>query len=363
MREGGECGFSYMPDKPDDTRKKNLNRLQKLTVDNSQVKFLQPMDVTNDEHIGSVMNRCCDEFGKIDFLLHSIAFALPTDLKGDTIATSREGFKLAMEISVYSLIALANAAQEVLNDNASILSTLTYFGGEKTVPGYNVMGICKAALDSTVKYLAHDLGPRGIRVNALSAGPLQTISGRGAGVDQMLKFYAGMAPLGRNITHEETGDTGSFLLSSQSSGITGEILHLDAGYNSMGSPRAFARPIQRQIAILAASQPAITTLAPRANSFWIAVGKFEVGVVNFANADRYGLGLRTSLPDAWLLFPLTWANGPRFAQRQLTVRVPSPRSACVRTRIRPPTPRGTEHGSSLHRGHCAPRLFFCLPVF
>jgi len=235
MNEGGECGFTYMPDKADDARQKNLGRVTKLTDGNAQVKFLQPMDVTKDEQIEAVMDRCQNDLGKIDFLLHSIAFALPDDLKGDTIATSREGFKLAMEISAFSLIALANAAQGVLNDNASIL-TLTYFGGEKAVPGYNVMGVCKAALDSIVKYLAYDLGPRGIRVNALSAGPLQTISGRGAGVEKMLGLYEGMAPLGRNITHDEAGNSGSFLLSEMSSGITGEILHLDGGYNAMGSP-------------------------------------------------------------------------------------------------------------------------------
>jgi len=235
MSEGGECGFSYMPDKSSDARQKNLGRLKKLTDGNPAVKFLQPMDVTNDEHITAVMDCCDKDLGKIDFLLHSIAFALPDDLKGDTIATSRAGFKLAMEISVHSLIALANAAQGVLNDDASIL-TLTYFGGEKVVPGYNVMGICKSALDCTVKYLAYDLGPRGIRVNALSAGPLQTISGRGAGVEEMLGLYEGMAPLGRNITHDEAGNSGSFLLSPMSSGITGEILHLDGGYNAMGSP-------------------------------------------------------------------------------------------------------------------------------
>ena len=133
MNEGGECGFSYMPDKPDDARKKNLGRITKLTDGNPAVKFLQPMDVTNDEHIGAVMDCCRNDLGKIDFLLHSIAFALPDDLKGDTIATSRAGFKLAMEISVHSLIALANAAQDVLNDHASIL-TLTYFGGGKGRP-------------------------------------------------------------------------------------------------------------------------------------------------------------------------------------------------------------------------------------
>jgi len=140
-----------------------------------------------------------------------------------------------MEISAYSLIALAREARPVLNDGASIL-TLTYFGGERAVPGYNVMGICKAALDSVVKYLAFDLGPRGIRVNALSPGPLQTVSGRGAGVDEMLGLYEAVAPLGRNVTHEEAGNCGAFLLSDRSSGITGEILHLDGGYNMMGSP-------------------------------------------------------------------------------------------------------------------------------
>lgn len=235
LQEGGQCGFTYMPDKADDARQKNLNRVQKLTDGNSSVKFLQPMDVTNDEHIAAVMDRSKQELGKLDFLLHSIAYANPEDLKGDTVATSREGFKMAMEISAFSLIALVNGAKDILNENASVL-TLTYFGGEKAVPGYNVMGVCKAALDSVVKYLAYDMGPRGIRVNALSAGPLQTISGRGAGVDQMLGLYEGVAPLGRNITHDETGKSGVFLLSDMSSGITGEILHLDGGYNIMGSP-------------------------------------------------------------------------------------------------------------------------------
>jgi enoyl-[acyl-carrier protein] reductase I len=235
MSEGGRCGFSYMPDKPDDERQKNLGRITKLIEGNPQAAFVQPMDVTNDEQIGRLMNVAREKLGRLDFLLHSIAFALPEDLKRETIQTSRAGFKLAMEISAYSLIALSNAAREIFNDGASIL-TLTYFGGERAVPGYNVMGICKAALDSTVKYLAYDLGPRGIRVNALSPGPLQTISGRGAGVDEMLGLYEAMAPLGRNVTHEEAGKCGAFLLSDFSSGITGEILHLDGGYNTLGSP-------------------------------------------------------------------------------------------------------------------------------
>lgn len=235
MEEGGECGFSYMPDKPDDTRKKNLKRLLKLTDGNPNAKFLHPMDITKDDQIASVINRCREELGQIDFLLHSIAYCPPEDLKGETIYTSRNGFMTAIEISAYSFLALTNAAQDLLVEGSSVL-TLTYFGGEKTVPGYNIMGVCKAALDSIVGYLAFDLGYRGVRVNALSAGPLQTISGRGAGSDAMLQLYEGMAPLGRNITHSEAGQCGMFLLSEMSSGMSGEIMHVDAGYHSMGSP-------------------------------------------------------------------------------------------------------------------------------
>ena len=235
MQNGGTCGFTYMPDKPDDERKKNLNRIQKLTEGLDNVAFLQPMDATKDDQIATAMDVCKDKLGHLDFLLHSIAYAPPEDLKGDTIDTSREGFKMAMEISAYSLLAISKAARPLLKEGSSVL-TLTYYGGEKTVPGYNIMGVCKAALDSIVKYLAFDLGAEGVRVNALSAGPLQTVSGRGAGVDEMLSLYEGMAPLGRNVTHEEAGKSGAFLLSDMSSGISSEILHLDGGYNAMGSP-------------------------------------------------------------------------------------------------------------------------------
>lgn len=236
MAEGGVCGFTHLPDRPDDERQRNRRRVSLLTDQHPQsARFLVPLDVGKDEDIAAVMKRAGDEFGKIDFLLHSIAFASLDDLKRDTIETSRDGFKMAMEISAYSLIAVANAARSILAPRASIL-TMTYFGGEKAVPGYNVMGICKAALDSIVKYLAFDLGPQGIRVNALSAGPVRTLAGRGAGVEDMLELYEKMAPLGRNVTHEECGRTGSFLLSEMSDGITGEILHVDCGYNIMGSP-------------------------------------------------------------------------------------------------------------------------------
>lgn len=236
MRQGGECGFTHLPDKPDDDKQKNQRRVAKCLEDGKhEAKFLVPLNVQSDENIAAVMQRAKEEFGKIDFLLHSIAYADLNDLKRDTIATSREGFKMAMDISAYSLIAVCNAAKDILSERSSVL-TMTYFGGEKCVPGYNVMGICKAALDATMRYMAFDLGPRGVRVNALSAGPLKTLAGMGAGVNDMLPLYAAMAPLGRNITHDEAGRVGAFLLSDMSDGITAEIMHLDGGYNAMGSP-------------------------------------------------------------------------------------------------------------------------------
>ncbi len=235
MDGGGLCGFTHLPDPPDDARQKNRRRVSQLTDPRDEAKFLVPMNVTSDEDIAALVSRTAEEFGKIDFLLHSVAYALIDDLKRDTIETSRDGFRLAMEISAYSLLAVANAAKDIMSERSAILA-MTYFGGEKAVPGYNIMGVCKAALDSCVKYAAFDLGPRGIRVNALSAGPIRTLAGRGAGVEEMLPLYEQMAPLGRNVTHDEVGRTGAFLLSDMSDGITGEILHVDAGYNIMGTP-------------------------------------------------------------------------------------------------------------------------------
>lgn len=236
MNEGGVCGFTHLPDRPDDEKKKNRLRVSKCTDKyGEKAKFLIPLDVQKDDQIEAAMKTTAEQFGKIDFLVHAVAYAKLDDLSKDTIETSRDGFALAMDISAYSLIAVSKYAREVLNDGASIV-TLTYFGGEKAVPGYNVMGVCKAALDSIVKYLAFDLGPRGIRVNAVSAGPVRTLAGSAAGVDEMQTLYKLMAPLGRNITQEEVGKTGAFLLSDLSGGITGEILHLDGGYNVMGSP-------------------------------------------------------------------------------------------------------------------------------
>lgn len=248
MQQGGLCGFTHLPDKPEDDKKKNHRRVSKCIEQYpNHAKFLVPLNVQDDANIDAVMQKAKEEFGTIDFLLHSIAFATLDDLNRDTIETSREGFKLAMDISAYSLIACCRAAKDILKPavlnekrdvvehGASVL-TMTYYGGERPVPGYNVMGICKAALDSAMKYMAFDLGAKGVRVNALSAGPLKTLAGTAAGVNEMLYLYEAMAPIQRNISHIEVGKTGAFLLSEYSDGITGEIMHVDGGYNMMGSP-------------------------------------------------------------------------------------------------------------------------------
>ena len=236
MNEGGTCGFSHLPDRPDDERKRNRRRVEKcLEGYSDKVSFLMPLDVQHDDQIAAFMEKARVELGTIDFLLHSIAFADRNDLQGETIDTSRSGFHLAMDISVYSFLAATAGAKELLAEGASVCC-MTYLGGERCVPGYNVMGICKAALDATTRYLAYDLGPKNVRVNAISAGPLKTLAGSAAGVGDMLKLYQRMAPLQRNITLDEVGQVGAFLLSDRASGITGDIIHVDAGYHMMGSP-------------------------------------------------------------------------------------------------------------------------------
>lgn len=245
MDEGGFCGFTHLPDRPDDSKQKNRRRVALCLEGYPQARFLVPLNVQSDEDIARVMDVAQAEFGQLDFLLHSIAYADRDDLSGPTVETSREGFKLAMDISAYSLIAVAKAARPILSPRSAI-AAMSYFGGEKCVPGYNVMGICKAALEAVVRYLAFDLGPLGVRVNALSAGPLKTLAGSAAGVNEMLRLYEHMAPLGRNITHEEVGRTGAFLLSDMSDGITGEILHVDGGYNIMGSPGRLIDHLRRE---------------------------------------------------------------------------------------------------------------------
>lgn len=191
-------------------------------------------DVSKDEEVERVFRQLQERYGKLHVLVHSIGFAPPAELKGDFVATSREGFRIAHDVSVYSLIALARGAAPLMTDGGSII-TLTYYGAEKVVPHYNVMGVAKAALECTVRYLAFDLGKNNIRVNAISAGPIKTLAARGiSDFTDMLKTHADRAPLKRNVDANEVGATGVFLASDASSGVTGETLYVDCGYNIMG---------------------------------------------------------------------------------------------------------------------------------
>jgi enoyl-[acyl-carrier protein] reductase I len=191
-------------------------------------------DVGKDEEIDRVFADLKQRYGKIHILVHSIGFAPQSELKNDFVQTTREGFRIAHDVSVYSLIALARSAAPLMEDGGSII-TLTYYGSEKVVPHYNVMGVAKAALECTVRYLAHDLGRKKIRVNAISAGPIKTLAARGIGdFSEMLKSHAERSPLQRNVDVNEVGSTGVFLASDASSGITGEVMHVDCGYNIMG---------------------------------------------------------------------------------------------------------------------------------
>ena len=191
-------------------------------------------DVSRDEEIDRVFQQFEERYGKLYALVHSIGFAPVAELKGDFVSTSREGFRIAHDVSVYSLIALARRAARLMQDGGSII-TLTYYGAEKVVPHYNVMGVAKAALECTVRYLAFDLGKQKIRVNAISAGPIKTLAARGIGdFTDMLKSHAERAPLQRNVDANEVGATGVFLASDAGSGITGETIYVDCGYNIMG---------------------------------------------------------------------------------------------------------------------------------
>jgi len=191
-------------------------------------------DVSRDEDIDRLFAQLTEKYGKLDILVHSVAFAPAEELRGDFINTTREGFRMAHDISVYSLIALSRAAAPLMTDGGSII-TMTYYGAEKVVPKYNVMAVAKAALECTVRYLASDLGAKKIRVNAISAGPIKTLAARGiAGLGEMLKAHAERSPLHRNVEVKEVGHTGVFLASDASSGITGETIYVDCGYNIMG---------------------------------------------------------------------------------------------------------------------------------
>ena len=196
--------------------------------------FLFQCDVSSDEAIAESADMVKAKWGNFDILVHSVAFANRDDLKGRYVDTSRDGFHLAMDISAYSLVALCKAFDPLLNDNGSVMA-MTYYGAEKVITNYNVMGVAKAALEASVRYLAMDLGERGIRVNAISAGPLKTLASSGiSGFKTILATIEERAPLRRNIIQEDVGKTGLFLASDLSRAITGEVIYVDSGYNIMG---------------------------------------------------------------------------------------------------------------------------------
>ncbi|MGH9590556.1 MAG: enoyl-ACP reductase FabI [Terracidiphilus sp.] len=191
-------------------------------------------DLSNDQEVDSLFAALKSRYGRLDVLVHAVAFAPPEDLKGAFINTSRQGFRIAHDVSVYSLIAVSRAAAPLMTEGGSII-TLTYFAAEKVVPNYNVMALAKASLEATVRYLAWDLGPKNIRVNAISAGPIRTLAARGVGaIGDMLKAVAERAPLHRNVDQLEVGGAALFLASSLASAITGETIYVDCGYNIMG---------------------------------------------------------------------------------------------------------------------------------
>ena len=224
---GAQLAFTYQGDR----LKENV---ESLTNESMPGALLLPCDVADQEQVDKTFARVHEKFGRLDFLIHSIAFAPREALGGQFVDTSREAFVTALEISAFSLAQLARAAAPLMTEGGSIVC-MTYYGAEKVVAGYNVMGVAKAALEASTRYLANDLGARNIRVNAISAGPIQTLSARGVSdFSSMLKHVAERAPLRRNVEPREVGNTALFLCSSLSSGITGEVIYVDCGYNIMG---------------------------------------------------------------------------------------------------------------------------------
>ncbi|MDZ4856933.1 MAG: enoyl-ACP reductase [Nitrospirota bacterium] len=194
-----------------------------------------PCDVGNDAEIAALMEQVQKEFGMLDFLVHSVAFAPREELTGQFVNTTRQGFATALDVSAYSLVAVTKAALPLMSNGGSVV-TLTYLGAERVVPHYNVMGVAKAALEATVRYLAHDLGPKNIRVNAISAGPIKTLAARGvSGISKMVDHHRQFAPLRRATEQGEVGDTALFLVSPLGRGITGEVIYVDGGYHILGS--------------------------------------------------------------------------------------------------------------------------------
>ena len=226
-REGAKLAFTYQGQRV----KENVEELAGTFGADT---LILPCDVTKDENIDEVFKLVGEKFGKLDLLLHSVAFAPKDALEGEFVNTSREAYRIAHDVSAYSLVALARAAMPLMSDGGSIVA-MSYYGAEKVVPHYNVMGVAKASLEASTRYLAYNLGPKKIRVNCISAGPVNTLAARGiSGFSEMLKHYEAHSPLKRNVIPEELGATGVFLASDGAAAITGQVLYVDCGYQIMG---------------------------------------------------------------------------------------------------------------------------------
>jgi len=226
-REGAKLAFTYQGDRV----KENVAELAGAFGPDT---LILPCDVTRDEEIAGVFKTVGEKFGKLHLLLHSVAFAPKAALEGEFVNTPREAFRVAHDVSAYSLVALARGAAPLMTDGGSIVA-MSYYGAEKVVPHYNVMGVAKAALEASTRYLAYDLGPKKIRVNCISAGPVNTLAARGiAGFTDILKHYEAHAPLKRNVLPDELGAAGVFLASDGAAAITGQVIYVDCGYQIMG---------------------------------------------------------------------------------------------------------------------------------
>jgi len=226
-KEGAKLAFTYQGERV----KENVEELAGTFGADT---LILPCDVTKDADIDNVFKAVGEKFGKLNLLLHSVAFAPKDALEGHFVNTSREAYRIAHDISAYSLVALARGAAPLMPDGGSIIA-MSYYGAEKVVPHYNVMGVAKASLEASTRYLAYDLGVKKIRVNCISAGPVNTLAARGiSGFGEMIKIYEQRSPLKRNVTNDELGATGTFLASDGAAAITGQVIYVDCGYQIMG---------------------------------------------------------------------------------------------------------------------------------
>lgn len=226
-REGARLAVTYQGERLEE----NVRELAAELKD----PLILPCDVGRDEEIDALAGELQRGFGGLDFLVHCVAYALREELDGEFVNTSREGYRVSQDVSAYSLTAVTRRMLPLMEGRGASVLTLSYIGGERVVPHYNVMGVAKAALEMSVRYLAADLGPRGVRVNAISAGPIKTLAASGVhGISKMLEYHRGHAPLRKNTEQDEVGDAAVFLLSPLSRGVTGEVVHVDGGFHVMG---------------------------------------------------------------------------------------------------------------------------------